>query len=131
MSLLSRIITNSMKNIKPRPRNNGIKTMTIYVRNNDVDKAMRILKKKLHNEGMTKELREKRHFTPPGEKRRLAAKAGKKRWIKKREQIEQQMIRNERNAMRKTRNKNKNVSRQNQNASRPHKRNSTSRPKSN
>ena len=41
--------------------------MTIYVRNNDVDKAMRILKKKLHNEGMTKELREKRHFTPPGE----------------------------------------------------------------
>ena len=55
MSLLSRIITNSMKNIKPRPRNNGIKTMTIYVRNNDVDKAMRILKKKLHNEGMTKE----------------------------------------------------------------------------
>ena len=101
--------------------------MTIYVRNNDVDKAMRILKKKLHNEGMTKELREKRHFTPPGEKRRLAAKAGKKRWHKKREQ----MIRNERNAMRKTRNKNKNVSRQNQNASRPHKRNSTSRPKSN
>jgi len=120
-----------MKNIKPRPRNNGIKTMTIYVRNNDVDKAMRILKKKLHNEGMTKELREKRHFTPPGEKRRLAAKAGKKRWIKKREQIEQQMIRNERNAMRKTRNKGNNVSRQNQNTGRPHKRNSTPRPKSN
>ena len=120
-----------MKNMKPRPRNNGIKTMTIYVRNNDVDKAMRILKKKLHNEGMTKELREKRHFTPPGEKRRLAAKAGKKRWNKKREQIEQQMIRNERNAMRKTRNKGNNVSRQNQNTGRPHKRNSTPRPKSN
>jgi len=119
-----------MKNIKPRPRNNGIKTMTIYVRNNDVDKAMRILKKKLHNEGMTKELREKRHFTPPGEKRRLAAKAGKKRWIKKREQIEQQMIRNERNAMRKTRNKNKNVSRSSQNTHRPQKKNSTSRFKS-
>ena len=44
-----------MKNMKPRPRNNGIKTMTIYVRNNDVNKAMRILKKKLNNEGMTKE----------------------------------------------------------------------------
>ncbi len=102
--------------------------MTIYVRNNDVDKAMRILKKKLHSEGMTKELREKRHFTPPGEKRRLAAKAGKKRWIKKREQIEQQMIRNERNAMRKTRNKN--VSRSNQNTNRFQKRNSSSGTKS-
>jgi len=102
--------------------------MTIYVRNNDVDKAMRILKKKLHNEGMTKELREKRHFTPPGEKRRLAAKAGKKRWIKKREQIEQQMIRNERNAMRKTRNKN--VSRSNQNTNRLQKKSSSSRTKS-
>ena len=119
-----------MKNMKPRPRNNGIKTMTIYVRNNDVDKAMRILKKKLHNEGMTKELREKRHFTSPGEKRRLAAKAGKKRWHKKREQIEQQMIRNELNAMRKNRNKNKNVSRSNQNSNRFQKRNSASGPKS-
>ena len=35
--------------------------------------------------------------------------------VKKREQIEQQMIRNELNAMRKNRNKNKNVSRPNQN----------------
>ena len=95
--------------------------MTIYVRNNDVDKAMRILKKKLHNEGMTKELREKR---------RLAAKAGKKRWHKKREQIEQQMIRNELNAMRKNRNKNKNVSRSNQNSNRFQKRNSSSGTKS-
>ena len=34
--------------MKARPRNNGIKTMTIFVRNNDIDKAMRILKKKLH-----------------------------------------------------------------------------------
>ena len=100
--------------------------MTIFVRNNDVDKAMRILKKKLHNEGMTKELREKRHFTPPGEKRRLAAKAGKKRWHKKREQIEQQMIRNELNAMRKNMNKNKNVSRPNQNSNRFQKRGSSS-----
>jgi len=119
-----------MKNMKPRPRNNGVKTMTIFVRNNDVDKALRILKKKLHNEGMTKELREKRHFTAPGEKRRLAAKAGKKRWHKKREQIEQQMIRNELNAMRKNRNKNKNVSRSNKNSSGFQKRNSASRPKS-
>ena len=119
-----------MKNMKSRPRNNGVKTMTIYVRNNDVDKAMRILKKKLHNEGMTKELREKRHFTPPGEKRRLASKAGRKRWLKRREQIEQQMIRNELNAMRKNRNKKKNVSRPNQNPNRFQKRNSSSGTKS-
>ena len=109
---------------------NITRTSKIFVRNNDVDKALRILKKKLLLEGVVKEVREKRHFTPPGEKRRLAAKAGKKRWHKKREQIEQQMIRNELNAMRKNRNKNKNVSRSNKNSSGFQKRNSASWSKS-
>ena len=37
--------------------------MYIIVRNNDVGKALRILKKKLLQEGVSKELRERRHFT--------------------------------------------------------------------
>ena len=46
--------------------------MKIFVRNNDVGKALRILKKKLLLEGIAKELRERRHFTGKEEKRRLA-----------------------------------------------------------
>ena len=46
--------------------------MKIFVRNNDVGKALRILKKKLLLEGIAKELRERRHFTGKAEKRRLA-----------------------------------------------------------
>ena len=79
--------------------------MKIFVRNNDVGKALRILKKKLLLEGIAKELRERRHFTGKAEKRRLAEKAGKKRWIKKRAQLEQQFVREERNQFRKNKNK--------------------------
>lgn len=76
--------------------------MKIYVRNNDISRALRVLKKKLFIEGDTKELREKKHFTPPGERKRLAERAGRKRWLKKREQIEQRMIRAEQRPPRKT-----------------------------
>mgnify|MGYP001270798929 CR=1 FL=1 len=88
--------------------------MYISVRNNDVSKALRILKKKLLEEGISKELRERRHFTGKAEKKRLAKKAGKKRWIKKRAQLEQQFVRDELNQFRKNR-RNKNVQRPNKN----------------
>ena len=90
--------------------------MYIIVRNNDVGKALRILKKKLLQEGVSKELRERRHFTGKAEKRRLEAKAGRKRWLKKRAQLEQQFVREERNQFRKNKNK-----RNQRNVQRPHK----------
>ena len=77
--------------------------MKIYVRNNDISKALRVLKKKLFIEGDSKELRERRHFTPPGEKKRLAEKAGRKRWLKKRAEIEQRAVRAEQNFYKKKR----------------------------
>ena len=91
------------------------KNMKIIVRNNDVNKALRIMKKKLFDEGITKELRDRRHYVPKGEKKRLAEKAGKKRWIKKRQQLEQKFIREERNQIRNNK-KRKNVQRPNQGA---------------
>jgi ribosomal protein S21 len=69
--------------------------MKIYVRNNDISKALRILKKKLHIEGDMKKLREKEHFTSVGEKKRLEEKAGRKRWLKKRAMIEKRAQKNE------------------------------------
>jgi small subunit ribosomal protein S21 len=91
-----------------------IKDMKIFVENNDIGKALRILKKKMLEEGVTKELRDRRHFVSTGEKKRLAEKAGKKRWLKKRAQLEQKFVREERNQFRKNK-RNKNVRRPNQN----------------
>lgn len=87
--------------------------MKIFVRNNDVGNALRILKKKLHNEGVMKEVRDRRHFVSKGEKGRLAAKAGAKRWKKKREELEKQFVREERNMLRNSRKNKRNVQRAN------------------
>ena len=42
-----------------------------------VEKALRILKRKMETEGVFDELRERRHFVAPSEKRRLAKKRSK------------------------------------------------------
>ena len=47
--------------------------MKIYVRNNDVNKALRVLKKKMLNEGIMKEVRENQYFRSKGEQKRLDA----------------------------------------------------------
>ena len=91
------------------------KQMKIYVKNNDVNKALRILKKKLLDEGVMKEARENAFFRSRGEKKRLAEKAGNKRWEKKRLQLEQKFIREERNMIRNSRKK-KHVQRPNKNS---------------
>ena len=49
------------------------------VRNNNVEKAMRILKKKLTEEGVFNELREREFYMTKGEKRRRARNAAKRR----------------------------------------------------
>ena len=50
--------------------------MQIMVRDNDVEKAMRVLKKKLQREGVYRELKLRRHYEKPSEKRaRLQAAA--------------------------------------------------------
>ena len=46
--------------------------MRVTVRNNNVDKAMRVLKNKLQQEGFFNELREREYYMTRGEKRRKA-----------------------------------------------------------
>jgi len=53
--------------------------MRIEVRNNTVDKAMRILKKKLTEDGFFNELREREYYESKGTKRRKAKAAAKRR----------------------------------------------------
>jgi len=59
--------------------------MEVEVRNNNVDKAMRILKKKLQDDGFFNELRKREFYMSKSEKRRLAKAAGKRRAQKENE----------------------------------------------
>ena len=51
----------------------------VDVRNNNVDKAVRVLKKKLQEDGLFNELRKREFFQSRGEKKRRARAAGKRR----------------------------------------------------
>lgn len=44
--------------------------MEVIVRDNNINQAYRTLKKKLHNEGVIKELMDRTHYTKPSETRR-------------------------------------------------------------
>ena len=44
-------------------------TITVEVRNNNFEKALRVLKKKLQKDGLMKELRMRQHFEKPSLKR--------------------------------------------------------------
>ncbi|MBQ3565047.1 MAG: 30S ribosomal protein S21 [Alphaproteobacteria bacterium] len=43
--------------------------MIVYVRDNNVDQALRALKKKMQREGIFREIKLRRHFEKPSEKR--------------------------------------------------------------
>ena len=53
--------------------------MKVEVRNGNVDKAIRVLKNKLQQEGVFNELREREYYMTKGEKRRKAKAAAIRR----------------------------------------------------
>ena len=59
--------------------------MKIDVRNNNVDQAIRVLKKKLQNEGLFNELRKREDHETKGQKERRKRAAGKRRAAKNEE----------------------------------------------
>ena len=65
--------------------------MRVDVRNNNVDQALRVLKKKLQLDGLFNELREREHYVGKSEKRRRAKAAAirrqKKEDIKREEEF--------------------------------------------
>ena len=68
---------------KPKQRSNNTDGLVVTVRNGDIEKAMRIFKKKVQRSGLLKELRERQHYTKPSDARQLAKKRAIKRWKKK------------------------------------------------
>tara|TARA_B100000085_G_scaffold231398_1_gene218239 strand:- start:1186 stop:1455 length:270 start_codon:yes stop_codon:yes gene_type:complete len=76
---------NNRRNWNQRRQNTESKGQGIYVevRNGDAMKAIRIFKKKVQEEGIIQEYRERQHYVKPSEKKRKAKQAGRKRWLKK------------------------------------------------
>lgn len=55
---------------------------TVQVKNNDVEKAIKQLRKKVANDGTLKSYREHAYYKSPGELRREKAKAGRRKQLK-------------------------------------------------
>lgn len=62
--------------------NNTLKPLSVEVRNNDINFALRKLKKKVQEDGRLQELREREHYTKPSEARKRAKAAGRARHLK-------------------------------------------------
>ena len=65
--------------------------MKVDVRKNNVDQALRILKKKLQVDGLFNELREREHFVSKSEKRRRAKAAGRRRFQKEQKKRKEEL----------------------------------------
>jgi small subunit ribosomal protein S21 len=55
----------------------------VKVKNNDVNKAMRKLKKMITAEGLMQELRAREFYEPPSVKRKREKAQARKRWLRK------------------------------------------------
>ena len=64
--------------------------LTVQVRGDDLNGALRVLKKRMQTEGVFNELRERTAFRSRGEKKRLQRAAGRRRWLKKVDKLKEQ-----------------------------------------
>ena len=62
---------------------NSLKGSTVYVKNDNVEQAMRKFKKKMQDSGLLQELRDREHYEKPTTLRKRKASAAKNRWKKK------------------------------------------------
>jgi small subunit ribosomal protein S21 len=62
---------------------NPLKGSTVYVRNDNVEQAMRKFKKKMQDSGLLQELRDRECYEKPTSVRKKKASAAKNRWKKK------------------------------------------------
>tara|TARA_X000001036_G_C20344730_1_gene669992 strand:+ start:21 stop:308 length:288 start_codon:yes stop_codon:yes gene_type:complete len=83
------------KNDRPRHSKDKEKSgLYVEVRNNDITWALRKFKKKVQEDGILQEYKERQFYTKPSEKRKKAKAAGRARWLKKLEKQEQALTAN-------------------------------------
>ena len=66
-------------------------SITVEVRGGNLEKAMRVLKKKVQKEGIVRELKERQYYRKPSEIKREAKKQGIKNYKKKQAKIERML----------------------------------------
>ena len=76
--------------MKKYRRDKTLSGMTVAVRGDDVQGAIRVLKKRMQSEGIFNEMRERTSFKTRSEKKRLQRAAGRRRWLKKIEKLKEQ-----------------------------------------
>ena len=62
---------------------NSLTGSTVYVRNDNVEQALRKFKKKIQDSGLLQEVRDRGEYVKPTIKRKKKAAAAKQRWRKK------------------------------------------------
>ena len=62
---------------------NSIKGSTVYVKNDNVEQAMRKFKRKIQDSGLLQDLRDREFYEKPTSTRKKKASAAKNRWKKK------------------------------------------------
>lgn len=60
----------------------------VEVKNNNINKAWRKLKRLLQDEGVNQEVRERQYYEKPSAKRRREKAMAKRRWDKRRKELE-------------------------------------------
>jgi small subunit ribosomal protein S21 len=60
-----------------------VKGLAVEVRNNDLGYALRKFKKKVQEDGILQEVRNREFYEKPSETRKKAKAAGRARWLKK------------------------------------------------
>ncbi len=65
--------------------------MFIQVKNNNLEKAMRLMKKKLMKDGVMKTLKEKQYFEKPSAKKRRKKKEGIRAYKKKQKLLNREL----------------------------------------
>jgi|GEM_PF-488079 len=70
----------------PHVRNefDGKAGLTVAVRDNNIDQALRVLKKRMHQDGSFREMRKKQHYMKPSEADKVSRAKTKSRWEKQR-----------------------------------------------
>jgi small subunit ribosomal protein S21 len=72
-----------------KPNQDKNRGLYVEVHNNDVNRAMRKLKKMVNNDGLLKEVRDKEYYEKPSLKKKKAKAAARKRWLKQVEKMKE------------------------------------------
>ena len=77
--------TSSYPRSRGRDKNAPVRVpgLKVWVQHNDVDRALRKLKKKVANAGIVRELKEREYYEKPSERKRKQKARAIKRWEKK------------------------------------------------